>query len=91
MRPKKCGIYFLMSSGQIVYIGKTTNLEHRIQHHDQLTVLKCFFRRPKLKISIEWKYDEEKKNLLIDSPRITIESIAIKDQLEKMPHMKRAI
>lgn len=59
-----------------------------------LTVLKCFFRRPKLKISIEWRYDEEKKNLLIDSPRVTIESkpdSAIEKELEKMPHMRKAL
>lgn len=39
---------------------------------DFMTVLKCFFRRPKLTISIEWRYDDEKKNLLIDSPCVTI-------------------
>lgn len=34
MSNKKCGIYFLLKKGTVIYIGQTTNLVHRMRYHN---------------------------------------------------------
>ena len=45
--PPKCGIYFLLKAGRIIYIGKSTNVLSRLGQHansvdfDTFTVAEC--------------------------------------------------
>lgn len=40
---KKCGVYFLYLNKQVVYIGKSTNLEYRINLHIRKRIIEFDF------------------------------------------------